>query len=63
MSVVPIGGQDVPAGDDITAKERSRAQVMRCGIKFLCATGKVDMMHNGCVELDAFVLALGGLEG
>ena len=36
---------------------------MRRGQKFLCDTNKVDMVHNGCVELDAFVLALGSLEG
>ena len=62
MSVVPTAGQDVTAGRDVTAKGRTRTQVIRCGLKFLCATGKVDLMQNSGVELDAFVLALGGLE-
>ena len=35
VSVVPTEGLDVPAGDDVTAKGRTRAQVMRCGLKFL----------------------------
>ena len=62
MSVVPTVGQDVTAGRDVTAKGRTRTQVMRCGVKFLCASGKVDIMQNGGVAFDAFVLALGGLE-
>ena len=48
-SVGPIEGQDVLAVGDVTGKVRTRAQVMRCGLKFLCATCKVDTMQNGGV--------------
>ena len=46
--VVPIRVQDVFLGDDNMADERSRVQVMRRGLKFLCATKKVDMVRDGC---------------
>ena len=62
-SVFPIQAQDVSLGDDIRADERSRTQVMRRGLKFQCATNKVDLVRDGCTEFEALVLALGRLEG
>ena len=47
---------------DVMGMAGARAQVMRCGLKFLRAIAKVDTMQNGGVEFDAFVLALSGLE-
>ena len=61
-SVCPTEGQDVLVAGDVTGKARTRAQVMRCGLKFICAIGKTDIMQDGGVEFDAFVLALSGLE-
>ena len=61
--MVPIQEQNVSLGDDDMADERSRTQMMRRGLKFLCATNNVDLVRDGCVEFEALVLALGRLEG
>ena len=42
--------------------DRSQAYVMRCGLKFLCAANKVDMVRYGCVNFEDLLSALGCLE-
>ena len=56
--LVPLLAQVEGRGDGNMAAERSRVQIMRCGLKFLCATNKVVTVRDGCAEFEALILAL-----